>query len=303
MSMNFSNIGGTVRETIILIHGTFSQPKPNEYKWYQPRSSFCEKLDAQLSELGSHARCWAHLTNENQNGYFYWTGENTMEARTKAAKLLADYVIDLVRDGWQCHIVAHSHGGNILLQALNSDSIKNSWNNGELVLLGTPIYNPLKEARSIQISKILILMGITVTIFVTSIWAAVTNTELPLLDLNHRVWWIVSAFWFVMLLRWLITICCQSIVNWFERCLRVLDMDPGAGWRGGEEYLHVINSNEDEAFNFLNQILKSSNPWINDTKQTDHDNAKKCIKETVILTNSIIRRFFSFFGVIVNSGV
>ncbi|MCP4343607.1 MAG: hypothetical protein GY799_33200 [Desulfobulbaceae bacterium] len=51
-----------VKETVIVVHGTFSAKKeegpPN---WYAPNQEFCNKLDWELKNRNSDARCWAHL--------------------------------------------------------------------------------------------------------------------------------------------------------------------------------------------------------------------------------------------------
>src|SRR5262249_50336444 len=57
---------------------------------------------------------------------------------------LIDVIREVVAGGWRCHLVAHSHGGMVLLEALNSESDIASlglwdWRHGYLVMMGTPI--------------------------------------------------------------------------------------------------------------------------------------------------------------------
>jgi hypothetical protein len=42
---------------------------------------------------------------------FQWSGENSWIARTQTASKLGD-IAKLQTQGWRCHIVAHSRGGN-----------------------------------------------------------------------------------------------------------------------------------------------------------------------------------------------
>src|SRR5262249_37770961 len=77
---------------------------------------FIAKLNDALQKRGSAARCWAHCHQGDQG--FHWSGENSWVARTQAAAELRSYVLNLRNEGWCCHIVAHSHGGNVVLEAL-----------------------------------------------------------------------------------------------------------------------------------------------------------------------------------------
>jgi len=112
----------SANETVIVVHGTWAAPDPAERKWYQPIDErpcgepFIARLDAALQARGSSARCWAHCGPGNPA--FHWSGENNWIDRTLAAAALADYVAKLRGEGWHCHIVAHSHGGNVLVEAL-----------------------------------------------------------------------------------------------------------------------------------------------------------------------------------------
>src|SRR5262249_14640169 len=110
------------KETVIIVHGTWAAPDGQKTRWYQPmegghdRTAFIAKLDAALSERGSPARCWNHCTPSDQ--IFRWSGDNSWIARTRGAAELGSYVMELRNKGWCCHIVAHSHGGNVVVEAL-----------------------------------------------------------------------------------------------------------------------------------------------------------------------------------------
>ena len=145
------------KETVIIVHGTWAAPGPGESRWYQPvdgvpraAEGFVSKLDAALQERGSAARCWAHCTERNP--FFQWSGENSWIARTLAAVALADYVAKLRKEGWRCHIVAHSHGGNVVVEALPQIATPSpNQPPGTIVTLGSPFMDTmspvLKRAR------------------------------------------------------------------------------------------------------------------------------------------------------------
>jgi hypothetical protein len=137
-----------VKETVILVHGTWTVWDPKLNQWFQPAKSrndpvgFAQILDKKLQELGSPARCWTHCADGEP--IFYWTGANSWIERTKAADALRRYVTQLREKGWRCHVIAHSHGGNIALEALAAISNQRKTSDGKIslpgkiVTLGTP---------------------------------------------------------------------------------------------------------------------------------------------------------------------
>jgi len=136
----------SVKETVIIVHGTWAAPDPERRRWYEPVDGrpggepFPAKLDAALRERGSAAQCWAHCS-QGDPIFQWWPGDNSWIARTRAASALASYLTKLRSEGWRCHIVAHSHGGNVLLEALPQINVSpRSFNEtqGKLVTLGTP---------------------------------------------------------------------------------------------------------------------------------------------------------------------
>jgi hypothetical protein len=139
----------STKETVVVVHGTWAAPEPDKTQWYQQPDNasategFISKLDAALQERGSVARCWAHCTKGNP--MFQWSGENSWIARTRAAGALADYVAKLRGEGWRCHIVAHSHGGNIVVEALPQIIAAPSPNKslGIIVTLGSPFMDTM----------------------------------------------------------------------------------------------------------------------------------------------------------------
>jgi hypothetical protein len=140
------------KETIVVVHGTFASApdrdtrvaggQPAVAEWYGPNGSFCQQLDAYLAELGSSARTWKHM-GEGHEQFFRWSGDNSWQARSAAEDRLATYLRRLAARGWTCHVIAHSHGGNIAIGAINKLRWLEGYGEdalGNVYLLGTPIY-------------------------------------------------------------------------------------------------------------------------------------------------------------------
>jgi hypothetical protein len=135
---------------VIIVHGTFAKHDRVKRSWYEPDDGrpgggpFISKLDAALQERGSPSRCWAHCVQGNPI-FQWWPGENSWVARTRAASELGDYVLKLRNEGWCCHIVAHSHGGNVVLEALPqiTTALHSKASLGKIVTLGTPFMDTM----------------------------------------------------------------------------------------------------------------------------------------------------------------
>ncbi|CAI5496057.1 unnamed protein product [Closterium sp. Naga37s-1] len=116
---------------VIVVHGTFAPPAGGpRTPWYQPAApgeiNFCNKLGALLAEGPLGDGCvWRVLPAEPppQLGIpypFYWDGTNRHEGRIDAAHKLAG-LLDVIGRGdpsARIHVIAHSHGGNVLLKAI-----------------------------------------------------------------------------------------------------------------------------------------------------------------------------------------
>ncbi len=163
------------KETVIIVHGTFAAPLDGKTQWYQRSGgedgsrNFTTSLDEALEQRGSPARCWAHCAEGGK--IFHWSGDNSWIERTSAAANLGNYVARLHNDGWRCHIVAHSHGGNILVEALSE--IETAGTLGKIVTLGTPFMNAvgpiMLEARAFRAlldlaSWIVFVLAMTITL-------------------------------------------------------------------------------------------------------------------------------------------
>lgn len=155
------------KETVIIVHGTWAAPDPAKRRWYEPvdyrrpgSDVFVDWLDAALQRRGSAARCWAHCTNDNS--IFHWSGENSWIARTRAAVALVDYVAKLRKEGWRCHIVAHSHGGNVVVEALQQIAATDPNQPPDtIVTLGTPFMDTMSPIlkRAETAGRVINMMG------------------------------------------------------------------------------------------------------------------------------------------------
>lgn len=183
---------GSAKETVIIVHGTWAAPEPGKSRWYQPVAGvpaaqpFTAKLDAALQERGSPARCWAHTTQGDQ--VFQWSGANSWIERTRAASALGDYVAKLQNQGWRCHIVAHSHGGNIVVEALPKIMTVPSANRplGKLVTLGSPFMDTISPILKRAKRRVTILNIISWIVYLFyAVVLVLTITIMPLAGIDY----------------------------------------------------------------------------------------------------------------------
>jgi len=227
-------------ELVLVIHGTFA----SNATWWQSGSSFCTKLEAALNHRDLNAACWMKVAHDakdendavrNSYYYFRWSGLNDHHARLSAGEDLAFFISHRARIGSfsKIHIVAHSHGGNVLLEALDfiqsNPLLRRELTDklGVMITLGTPFYHFGKHKNKL-------------TRFATASGALILSTGLflisyPLLE--------------SLLLRLAV---CAGIAFWVIFAGWVL-FGPGHGyrrnWKGPT--LRVIASQHDEAIRGL----------------------------------------------------
>ena len=238
------------RETIIVIHGTtFGRPR-RKNPWYQPQTGeFVSKLDAELRKRGSNARCWAHCNQDNQ--LFTWSGENDWIARGNAAQKLADYIAKVAKCGWRCHIVAHSHGGNILADAIpaifaaSEDRIL-----GRVVTLGTPfldLTSPVARATKLEEGAyVLGFMALGVMIF--GLFMAFIMSKISLSNPGIDI---AILFGVILAAR-------LSVVGWRGRS-GYRDENPKKNAMRHPRWL-ALNSPYDEAWQIMHHLKSDRNP-------------------------------------------
>ncbi len=102
----------------IVVHGTWASGNPT----FTPGGDFFSRV--------------ARTVNDRSVGAFSWSGGNTRADRASAAHSLAALIHAYkFAPGEQLNLVAHSHGGNVAIDAVNL-GLRHKVNN--LVLLGTP---------------------------------------------------------------------------------------------------------------------------------------------------------------------
>ncbi|CAI5465856.1 unnamed protein product, partial [Closterium sp. Yama58-4] len=114
---------------VIVIHGTFDAPPADGAPtWYQPpppgEQNFCRKLSRLLAlgPIGEDA-IWRDLPCSALPGIpypFHWDGTNTHAGRVTAAMKLHNLIDQIAQNdpAARIHLVAHSHGGNVMLKTI-----------------------------------------------------------------------------------------------------------------------------------------------------------------------------------------
>lgn len=196
------------KETIILVHGTWAAPMEGRSQWYQPcAGSFASKLGQALGRHGHAAKCWSHCAAED--AIFSWNGANSWLDRASGAERLIQYINQLKGAGWTCHVVAHSHGGNLVMEALPSllaqsrdQGFNHAQDKGTFVFLGTPFIDTIsamsqQQARRQRLLAILLwcvyVMLVSPLIVLVAYYASVEGVR-SLYSGAHAVQNIVVVF-------------------------------------------------------------------------------------------------------------
>jgi hypothetical protein len=237
------------------VHGTWAAPEPAANRWYQQidggdaAAGFVAKLDTALQKRGSAARCWAHCTADSP--IFQWSGENSWIARTRAASALGDYVAKLRKDGWRYHILAHSHGGNVVVEALPQIVAAPTSNDlpSTIVTLGTPFIDTMspifkRVRRAHKVLNVLSWIGFAiVTLILAYSYSAFAR--------SLSIWW-HSVFVFAFVL--LAFPVCFSVYEWFSR------RGKAGNLAEAEPRFLAMSSQMDEAWQILHHTRNFQNP-------------------------------------------
>jgi len=254
------------RETVILVHGTFAAPDPADaenrrIQWFEEEHAFVTALDRELASLNSPAACWKHRRDSAApEQSFAWSGENAWFARREAADSLRDYLSALARQGWTTHIVAHSHGGNVAMEALNFfEGGIPTWFKGKIVLFGTPLLEP-----RVKLLDTGLLYPLTRFVGIGGLWFAAIGIAL----LWDRSWWKQSDFFAVGNLAALVAVLVFILIAFFGHGLWELlkrtafNRDANEGADPVREHVLMIGSQWDEAFQLLHKAKVEPNPLL-----------------------------------------
>jgi hypothetical protein len=126
----------TTSANIVLIHGTFA---PNA-EWIRPDSFLCTALRVRFPSAEFFP--------------FTWNGRNSHSARIASGKRLAEFLQALKAEGsgHPCYVIAHSHGGNVVLYALSQPSAEACVDG--CVFLGTPFINTRRRDLALYLDTI-----------------------------------------------------------------------------------------------------------------------------------------------------
>jgi hypothetical protein len=121
-----SAVDDAVNHYVLVIHGTWNAPVKGSIAWYQldegDPDNFCAKLSAILAGGPLANSLWRKIpgTAGLEANRFSWSGDNSHAARIQGAEDLANHIQSLIsRDPRaRLHFIAHSHGGNVLLKAI-----------------------------------------------------------------------------------------------------------------------------------------------------------------------------------------
>ena len=262
-----------------MIHGTFDAPDPAfakkpQYpavlKWYEPGGQFCLLLDEALQAKGSGARCWKHC--EVTGEVFTWSGANNWVDRQAASQSLAEYIKSLHNEGWVVHVIAHSHGGNIAVNAIRL-SVQYSMEQAKIltippsvefhpayiVTLGTPFFHFKQETdnrsgvvRRFITSGLLLASISTVLIYVLS---KINVFSQP----NSVFGW--ACFW--------IGITFASLLFGHIRLMKA-SADGGqllSGMREYQQRMLVLTSDNDEVHQLFARLRAIKDPFVRATSR------------------------------------
>lgn len=285
------------KQTVIVVHGTWNKYLRSKRSWYEhaqfgswhdpadrapPDVPFTAKLDEALQERGSRARCWAHCGIDHPI-FEWWPGENSWIARANAASALADYVTGLCKDGWLCHIVAHSHGGNVVVQAL--PRILPSSKLGTIVTMGTPFMDTTSPVqRGVQRRERLIFIFSMIMLVCLYLLLLLSLLFAPYIDWDHwdRIGMIAFGAAFItaaMIKRgW----------GWFN-AKKVRTLDSFRGLR-----LFVLSSPKDEAWQVLHHLQTLNDPLAVKSSFIDYFRAASKAKRDLEAEISRLRGSTSF---------
>lgn len=248
------------KETVILVHGTFAAPVEGKHQWHQPfeagssADAFASKLNSALERHGSPARCWAHCTSPKEQAFF-WTGNNSWLDRAQAGSAISEHIASARKNGWACHVVAHSHGGNILMDALPSlmSAKQPQRNPASHVYMGTPFVDTTtpfvqqRARRRFVLNVLLWLMYVPIAAFFLHNY----------LGLGSEVRNFDSIADFVFLALVAAVLLLPPLIFWYSR--RV-ERKTASRVEQAHPRILLMNSAFDEARQLLHHVAETPNP-------------------------------------------
>jgi hypothetical protein len=156
----------------VIVHGTFAAP----LRWWRPGSdaspSFADRLDGALGRRGLAGTVWKPALAQGWSpDAFAWSGRNRHDDRVVGGRTLAIQLNALAEtldatddDPLVVNVVAHSHGGNVVLEAL--PRLAPIVRPGRLVFLGTPLLTFRPTLRIVRLAIALLLAFVVLSLLV-----------------------------------------------------------------------------------------------------------------------------------------
>ncbi len=160
------------RVLTVVVHGTFAAP----LRWWRPGDggapSAADRLDAALARRGLAGTVWKPAREAGFSpDAFAWSGRNRHDDRVVGGRTLAIQLNALAEtlDATEAaplvvNLVAHSHGGNVVLEAL--PRLSPIVRPGRVVFLGTPLLTFRPTLRLVRLAVALLLAFVVLSLLV-----------------------------------------------------------------------------------------------------------------------------------------
>ncbi len=235
---------GERRPVLITVHGTNDADAVSDgARWWQRGSTFLGDVERAAAAAGG-APCVVTP--------FHWSGENSDDERLDAGKALAKIMARLDKTRRPYHLLAHSHGGNVVVEAFNQFTRKGRAPKmlGAVTTLGTPYF--ARKLRRQSFSFALYRLMLALVLLAAAVASAVLGVAL-LLDATARadigVAWISIMFGLAAVFAWPGVAVLRNAVRVMredKRLKKWFDAE-GARWR-------VIWATRDEAIGLLLRV-------------------------------------------------
>lgn len=171
-------MNGSGKIVTLVIHGTFARDETWWRLGVEGEETFADRLEAALARRGLAWTVWRPALGGGGRGGrgldyddFSWSGRNRHGDRVKGARQLRRSLAALAQklsatpgSPVTLNIVAHSHGGNVVLEALRS--LPAGVRLGRVVLLGTPLLAARPALRALRALVSLLLLLTVIVLWI-----------------------------------------------------------------------------------------------------------------------------------------
>ncbi|MGE0594951.1 MAG: hypothetical protein AB7P07_01185 [Hyphomonadaceae bacterium] len=164
---------------VVTVHGTNDGAAEDDGgQWWQRNSAFCQRVQADAAAAGATLE-WRP---------FHWDGANSDVSRRAAGKQLAETLKPLLhrRDGGAVSVIGHSHGGNVIVHALDDPFLWRAHRCGALriISVGTPFL--LSRPRVISllnaiVQRLFVTFGLLIVLAFGLVVSGAAQPVLPFL--------------------------------------------------------------------------------------------------------------------------